>query len=377
MGIRHTIRIGLAALALGSLLAPARAGGEAPKNDRVIDLAICLDTSGSMEGLIDAARRRIWTIVNDLATAKPTPRLRVALLAYGGDDFDAGAGWVQVQTPFTEDLDLVSNRLFALRTKGGTELVGRVLQKSLEMEWQADKNALKLIIVAGNESADQDKEVSFRDMCRAAIARGIMVNALYCVRNESVESGWKEIARLSDGQYAAIDDRHGTVAIASPYDTQLATLSQNLNDTYVPFGRQGDKGKREQKAQDANAEGLALGAAADRALSKAGKLYRNAWCLVDATRSGQVKLEDLKEEDLPEALRGKTHEEQQAFLDAKWAAREKIQKEIAELGKQRDTWLAKEMEKLAKDGEQSFDKAVRRQLREQAEAKGFAFETEK
>ena len=115
----------------------------------------------------------------------------------------------------------------------------------------------------------------------------------------------------------------------------------------------------------------------DRALSKAGKLYRNTWCLVDATRNGQVKLEDLKEEDLPEALRGKTREEQQAYLDAKWVEREKIQTEIAELGKQRDTWLTKERERLAKDGEKSFDKAVRRQLRAQAEAKGFTFETEK
>ncbi len=42
---------------------------------RTIDLAICLDTSGSMSGLIEAAKQKLWAIVNDLALVEPTPRL--------------------------------------------------------------------------------------------------------------------------------------------------------------------------------------------------------------------------------------------------------------------------------------------------------------
>ena len=120
-------------LLLGALLAPAGADEAAAKKaaPRTIDLAICLDTSNSMDGLIDAARRKIWAIVNDLALAKPTPRLRVAVLAYGNDNYDKGAGWVQVQATFTEDLDHVSKTLFGLTTRGGTEYVGRVLQSAL------------------------------------------------------------------------------------------------------------------------------------------------------------------------------------------------------------------------------------------------------
>ena len=160
------------------MLAPAMA--EKTAAPRTIDLAICLDTSGSMQGLIDSARSKIWAIVNDLALAKPAPRLRVALLSYGNDGHDAAAGWVKVHTKFTEDLDQISQTLFQFGTHGGTELVGRVLQASLrELDWQPGTDSLKLIVVAGNESADQDRKVDYREMCKKAIARGIMVNAIY------------------------------------------------------------------------------------------------------------------------------------------------------------------------------------------------------
>ena len=156
---------------------------------RTIDLAICLDTSGSMDGLIDSCRQKIWAIINDLALAKPTPRLRVALLSYGNDGYARDAGWVRLDTGLTDDLDKVSQQLFALKTGGGTELVGRVMQAALaRLDWAKDSKALRIMIVAGNESADQDKEVSFRLMCRRAIGRDIMVNPIYCTRSEAAGS---------------------------------------------------------------------------------------------------------------------------------------------------------------------------------------------
>ena len=183
-----TRRFFRALLITAALLAPAvaqEAGTVAKKPTQpVVDLAICLDTSGSMDGLIDSARQKIWSIVNDLALAKPSPRLRVALLSFGNQGNEAEAGWVRVESDLTEDLDLISARLFALKTNGGTELVGRVIQKSLlSLSWDKGQG-LKLIVVAGNESADQDKEVPFRAVCKQAITSGVMINSIYCTRNE-------------------------------------------------------------------------------------------------------------------------------------------------------------------------------------------------
>jgi hypothetical protein len=379
--MKTTKSILAAGLLLGALLAPAGAQETLKKTrpePRIIDLAVCLDASGSMDGLINSARQRIWAIVNDLATAKPTPRLRVALLIYGNDGNNPAAGWVKVLTNLTEDLDLVSQQLFSITTNGGTELVARVIQTSLQtLPWNNDPGSLKLIVVAGNESADQDKQVSFRDQCKKAIASGIMINSIYCVWGKdtgAIVEEWKDVARLSDGHYATIDQNRGTITVATPFDNRLDELSRSLNATYVPFGPQGKAGWTNQQRQDANAAGLAADAAAQRATAKSGKLYYCRWCLVDATRNKAVKLAEVEEKDLPEKMRSMTLEERQKHLDGKWAKRQEIQKQVNEMSKKRRAFVTEEMKRQSFDESKAFDVAVRKAIRAQAEKKGYAFE---
>jgi hypothetical protein len=347
-----------------------------PSEARVINLAICLDTSGSMSGLIDAARQKIWDIVNDLALAEPTPDLRVALLTYGSPAYGAETGWVQVCTPFTEDLDLVSQRLFELTTSGGDEYVGRVLHAAdSDLQWHPSDDALKLIVVAGNESADQDPEIPFRDACRAAIGNGIMVNAIYCGNPMSGDApGWREVASLADGQFASIDQDNGTIVITTPFDDQLTALSAEINKTYIAFTAEGQIAAANQQAQDANASGMNSAAAASRAQTKGGALYRNSWDLVEATKAEDFKLEDVKDEDLPEAMRGMTLDERKAYIQSMADQRAAIQQEITALGQQRQAFIAEEMKKQAVDQSKAFGQVLRAAVREQARQKGYQFE---
>ena len=252
---------------------------------RYVDLAICLDTSGSMRGLLDSARQSIWAIVNDLALAKPAPRLRIALLTFGNDGHSKANGWVRVDTGFTGDLDLVSEKLFALKTNGGTELVGRVLQASLEqLRWTSSSNALKLIVVAGNESADQDRMVDFRSQCKKAIPRGIMINSIYCGNpGDQLAPAWNMVAKLADGHFDTIN-QHGTVALQSPFDAQITSLSSALNTTYIPLGAAGARGNRNQIVQDGNAVHLNSQASAQRGQAKASGNYYCSWDLIDNLR---------------------------------------------------------------------------------------------
>ncbi|MEW6743958.1 MAG: vWA domain-containing protein [Planctomycetota bacterium] len=347
-----------------------------PAGERAVDLVLCLDTSGSMQGLIDAARQKLWAIVNDLALAKPTPRLRVALLTYGNDGHPAEVGWVKIETPLTDDLDLVSRRLFEQTTNGGTELVARVLQKALDsLGWTASEESLKLIFVAGNESADQDQQVSFRDVCKRAIERGIMVNSIYCGNPmDEIAPAWREVATLADGHFAAIDQNSGTVVIETPFDEELAALSGAVNATYLPFGAGGEAGGANQVAQDANAKNLSKEAAAARAVTKGQSLYRCNWDLVDACAKGQVKLEDLKDEDLPESMRKLTVEERRKFLQEMGAKRSEVQAKIQAAAKKRQDYITAQLAKGGLDDEKSFDHAVRSAVRAQACRKGFEFE---
>lgn len=366
----------------GLPVAPATIAPPRPiePGERIVELAICLDTSGSMEGLINAARVKLWEIVNDLALAKPTPRLRVALLTYGNDGHNAENGWVNIDIGFTEDLDMVSKQLFALTTNGGTELVGRVLKAAGEkLDWNASDDVLKLIVVAGNESADQDTTFSFRDVCKATISKGVMVNSIYCGNvADDIAPAWKEVSMLADGHFASIDQNNGTVTVSTPFDDELVNLSAAINTTYIAYGAIGKEAWANQSVQDSNAANLGAGVAAARCATKGGAMYRNdQWDLVDACKQAEFKIEDVKAEDLPENMRSMTLEQKKAYVAEMTAKRGEMQTQINDLNAKRTTYVEAEMKKMAASNDQSFDAAIRSAIRAQAASKGFTFEEPK
>jgi hypothetical protein len=258
----------------------------------VIDVAIALDTSGSMEYLIEAARLKLWAIVHDLTLLEPTPTLRVALLTFGNFKNHRDAGWVRVETDLTEDLDQVSERLFTLISEGGTEYVGRVLKTALQgLSWTPSEDTLKLIFVVGNEPADLDPTVSFREMAEAARDEGILVNAVFCGSGEHEDAAsWKEMAELADGQFATIDHRRRAVVVKTPFDEEIAELSAAINDTYIPLGERGRQRRQKLAEQDKNAKMLSPEAATSRAQVKTTRLYCAGWDLVDALDAGRMSL---------------------------------------------------------------------------------------
>ncbi len=229
------IRATVVVLVVGSVMLAKTAGSAekpAPRERRHVDLVICLDTSGSMTKLIEAAKQKLWSVVNELATAKPKPVLRVGLYQYGNDGLSRENGWVERLCPLTDDLDEVYGKLFALRTNGGTEYVARVIRAATnELKWNMDKGTLRMIFVAGNEPATQDeKTYKLQDICKAAVTKGIIVNTIFC-NDEATgrRTGWADAAAWADGKYAAINRRVGTVVISTPYDKKLAELLNELD----------------------------------------------------------------------------------------------------------------------------------------------------
>ena len=353
---------------------PARP--EPAKAQRCVNLVICLDTSGSMSGLIESAKQKLWAIVNELATARPRPKLRVGLYQYGNDGLDSGTGWVQRICELTEDLDTVYGKLFALKTNGGTEYVARVVRSAArELDWDKDRGTLKMIFVAGNEAATQDKEYKLKDICKEAISKGIIVNSIFCGPTaEGRKTGWADVAAWTDGRYAAIDQDSGTVAIQTPYDKKLSELGEQLNKTYVAYGAKGQAGKANQAAQDTNAAKLGAPAGAQRAAAKSTLLYNNAsWDLVDAVKQNSVDMEKLKTDELPEGMRKMSREQRKAYLDKQYAERQRLQKEIQDLHAKRQEHVKKEMAKQGLSEAKAFDAVLRAAVREQAAKKGFEF----
>lgn len=344
-----------------------------------IDLVICLDTSGSMTGLIDSARGRLWEIVSTLSKAKPTPRLRVGLLTYGSPRVSsASQGWVVRQSNLTSDLDAIYAKMMALTTDGGDEFVGWVVNDAVRsMDWSDDPRALKIIFVAGNESADQASEVfNFRSVAESARGRGIVVNSIYAGdRSQGMREMWHQVASYGGGEYTAIDMQCGTVQISTPQDKVLIELNMKLNSTYVPYGPSGRVGAANQVEQDKLAEGMGQQTAASRARAKATQMYDAAhWDLVDGVIQGKVRVEELKDEDLPAPMQAMPIEQRQEYVMQQRVARAQIQAEIAKVSAEREVVLEKAEAEQIRDGKTSLDDAMEKSLRKQAEAKGFDFE---
>ncbi|MBN2346152.1 MAG: VWA domain-containing protein [Candidatus Aminicenantes bacterium] len=363
----------LSLLAAGTLAAGLQAKSlPAPR----IQLAILLDTSGSMDGLIDQARSRIWRIVNELASARRNgqpARLQVALYEYGQSGIPAANGYLRRIVPLSEDLDRISEELFKLRTNGGEEYCGRVIQAAVHgLEWSAGGRDLKMIVIAGNEPFTQGP-TDYRLSCREAISRGIVVNTIFCGDyREGVRTDWKAGADLADGQYLAIDADNAPPPVSAPQDTEIARLGGELNRTYIAFGREGGAGKTRQNEQDKNAAGVSEEIAVQRVAAKAAPQYdSSAWDLVDAERKGQVKLEELDEAALPAEMKGMSPQQRRDHVTAMQKKRLALQKKIAALHAERERYV-REQQRNSVSGA-TLDEAILRALRAQAEAKGLRF----
>jgi hypothetical protein len=338
-------------------------------------VVISLDTSGSMQPLLDAARLKLWEIVNDLALAEPTPHVRVALLTYGHVVRRPEDTWVRVWTPFTDNLDLISQRLFEAKISGDTEYVGRVIDVALrELEWTDSEESLRLLFVVGNEPADQDPLIKLEDMSQDAIQRGIVVNAIFCGSHKvPAAKSWMRLAELSQGHFATIDHRKNVSMMASPFDEELAELGTALNATYLPVGSEGEDALANQEEQDKKARKLHLAAAATRAQTKAGTLYTTSWDLLDLLESGGLTLEEIPDEELPEVLRVMSLEERELYLDEMLERRAELRQRINELGKQRRRHVSEQAEAQGRDDSWAFDSAIRKAMRRHAREKGFEF----
>ena len=351
---------------------------------RPIDLVLCLDVSGSMNGLIDSAKLKLWDVVNELARLKPTPDLRVALYSYGHDTYTPESGWVRKEVDLTADLDEVYKALNGLTINGGTELVARVSKTALaDQKWSAAPGALKLLFVCGNEAADQDKKVSLDDAAALAQKAGVVVNTIYCgPANDRIAPGWAAFAARCGGKGVSIDQNRAVaeVAVKTEFDEPILKLDAKLNATYVRYGKLGEEKLANQALQDRNALAAATAGAAaptaalGRAASKAGALYRNRdWDLVDRMKEDKdFDLAKLPEDELPDELKKLPAGERAAYVKKKADERAAIQKEVAELTAKRQKVVDAERAKLPKsDAEKALDEAVKAVVREQAKAKGF------
>ena len=318
--------------------------------DQKIQIALLLDTSNSMDGLIGQAKSRLWNIVNTLTTLKyngKEPQLEIALYEYGNDGLSSENNFIRMVTPFTNDLDLISEKLFSLRTNGGNEYCGAVIDKATsQLQWKDGKDNMKLIYIAGNEPFTQGP-INFREAISKSLNKDIYINAILCGGQSSEDAtSWKEGAIKGNGKFFIIDSDKVIQFISTPYDNDINTLNDKLNDTYIGYGSHGESKKMNQAIQDANAESMSVANKAERATSKTKTVYNNSsWDLIDNYKLDKDAITKIKKEDLPAEYKNLSEVEIKRELEAKIQERDIVTKQISELSIKRQSYIDSENKK--------------------------------
>jgi len=348
-----------------------------------VEVVFALDTTGSMSGLIKAAKEKIWSIASTMASAQPAPEIRMGLVAYR----DRGDSYVTQRVGLSSDLDSVYGALMDFQAQGGgdgPESVNQALYDALHnMAWSQDPKTYKVVFLVGDAPPHMDypDDVKYPKTLAEAVRRGIVVNTVQCGSLGSTTPAWQKIAQLGQGRYFQVDQAGSAVAVATPFDEKLAKLSAELDDTRLYYGTEKEKAKHQAKvaATDKLHAASSIEAQARRATFNASKSGKKNLLgegeLVDAVTSGKVDLGKIDRDELPEPLQAMAPAERATVIEQKAERRNELKVEIGRLARQRADYLKDEVGHT-KAAEESLDRKIYRAVQEQGAGHGLRYEAD-
>jgi Mg-chelatase subunit ChlD len=353
-----------------------------PAAAKRVEVVFVLDTTGSMGGLISAAKEKIWSIASTLADAQQAPEIAMGLVAYR----DRGDAYVTRVVDLDRDLDSMYVELMQFAADGGgdgPEAVNEALAAAIHgMSWSQDPGTYKVVFLVGDAPPHMDyqNDVRYPEIVAAAAAKGIVVNTIQCGGMAETVEPWTRIAALGGGRYFTVEQAGSAVAIATPFDAKIATLSAELDATRVYYGSAEERTAMEAKsaAADRVNEEASVAARARRGAFNAGAVgfasnFLGGRELVDEVASGRVDLAAVPPAALPATLAALPLEEQRAILEEKAAKREELKRQIAELAAERDAYIGAELD-AAGGAAASLDQQIYEAVREQAAPLGLDYE---
>jgi Mg-chelatase subunit ChlD len=345
-----------------------------------VEVVFVLDTTGSMSGLIAAAKEKIWSIANTLAAADPAPVIRMGLVGYR----DRGDAYVTTFTDLSDDLDAVYTRLMRFSADGGgdtPESVNQALYEAVnQSSWSTDTDTYRVVFLVGDAPPHMNyrNDVPYSQSCRLAAQIGIIINTVQCGDIAETTPVWRSIARLSEGEFFRVAQSGNAVLYETPYDAKIAELSQDLDDTRLYYGDAAQKAKMDERKQAAD---RIYSAASPSAVAKrtvfnskeaGAKNFLGEQELVNDVSAGKVAPEELKKEELPVELQGLAPEQLKDHIASRIQARKSLQTQIDDLAHQRQAYIeAKVLE--TGSGAQTLDAQIYKCIQTQASKKGIRY----
>jgi hypothetical protein len=340
-----------------------------------------LDTTSSMSGMIEAAKEKIWSIASTMASAQPAPEIKIGLVAFR----DRGDRYVTRVIDLSEDLDSMYATLMDFRAEGGgdgPESVNQALHEAVQtISWSQDPDSYQVIFLVGDAPPHMDyqDDVKYPATLAAARMKGIVVNTIQCGDNPATKRQWVQIAQLSQGSHFNVAQGGDAIAISTPYDAELAKLSEALDGTRLYYGTPEEKIEQNRKLaateklhNEASVESRARRAAYNTSVAGSTNFLGKGE-LVDDIIGGRVDLSEIDADALPESLASLPAPAQQALIAEVAVKRDALQRQIKDLAAERETFIAGKVEE-AGGAEDSLDYKIFSAVRDQAGKKGLVYE---
>ena len=314
------------------------------------EVVFVLDSTGSMSGLIEGAKQKIWSIANSIISQDPAPEIKIGLISYR----DKGDEYITQLMDLTDDIDAVYAKLQSFRAAGSGDMpesVNQALNEAVtKMSWSpADQNVYRVIFLVGDcpPHMDYDDDVKYPETCKLAMEKFIIINTVQCGNNSSTTPIWQDIAKKSEGQFVQIAQTGGMIVIRTPYDDEIATLTKELSSTVIPYGSMETQAAVVGKLKRAERADAVLNASrAAFNVKSGGRAVQGKGDLVQSLADDDMALEAVEEAYLPEEMKGLSKDELEKVVKEKTAKRAELNAKILDLSKKRDTWLAENAKKI-------------------------------
>ncbi|WP_431687954.1 vWA domain-containing protein [Hahella sp. NBU794] len=347
-----------------------------------IEVVFALDTTSSMSGLIQAAKENIWSIASTMASAQPAPEIKMGLVAFR----DRGDSYITRVIDLSPDLDSMYATLMDFQAEGGgdgPESVNQALFDAVhKISWSQDKDSYRVIFLVGDAPPHMDyqNEQQYPQTLKDALTKGIVVNTIQAGDDPFTQTEWRRIAQLNQGSFFQVEQSGQAVAVATPFDEQLASLSREMDKTRMFYGTEE---KRKALAAKSAATDKLNAVSSDAALAKRAAFNASAAGegnflaeseLVDDISSGRVDLDSIAPATLPAPLQALEKDEQAKVIKETAEKRDALRTQIADLSRQRQEFIEQKLKDSGAE-EETLDYKIYSTVKAQAAEKGIQYES--
>lgn len=349
-----------------------------------MQVVFVLDCTGSMSGLIQAAKDKIWSIASGMSQASSNPDLSFGFVFYR----DIGDAFVTKHIKLTSDMDLAYRELMNIQAAGGGDMpesVNQALHEAIDkFQWDKSKDVFKVVFLVGDAPPHMDyqNDVSYPETCKLALKKDIIINTIQCGNIRETTLIWREIAQRGGGEFLQLAQSGSEVVIHCPHDAEIARLMRVIDGTRIYYGSYEHRTVMESKKNAS--ESINASAKDDVKAKRAEFNYSNSSNkvnyfgsneLISDWDAGKVKIEDLKDNELPENMKKMTITERKVYVKKLSDQRKEAEAQLAIQIKERTKYVEMETQKLGEDAiNNSFSGQVHQTIVKQAKTKNIVID---